>query len=793
MPIDIDQLKFLVKSAAQAPDKASQAMAAAAQAAKPAGGIPLPKDIKEESPAEGALSAEQQQREQEKLEQQRRQELESKENEIRGLKHELELEKVEREKMTNRYELDLRVRQEEAKLHAEREKLEKERSQIIQEKARQDNMFKAEEMRHQATLDKATYKQEAEIAKAQAKSMSDIARQQAQTLIATNDKARKASDKYYADATARINKEHPSVSPALQRQLDGAIASLGRFKKVHAKQIALPKPGTPPDFTKLAMIKWADVNPTGTPAQNTVTTGATQAATPKPTVPNTTAASNGATGAAGGSTTTAATSGGASAPATDRAAWIRSMNEEVRAQAKSDAREDAAWDRVNHGVYEGGGAYDAMRGAAYFSNQLARAKENNDQSSIDYYTKMLEQSKNMAASNLKNSQRTGNKVDQALYNSYTDQRTTVNDWSSHKDRYTTESQFDRDANAYADAAAQKKHAENGGGKWYQKLWDVTLGGTYAGVVNSVNDMRANMRNADYFGANRFWNTTFDDPSMRAAYNHTIQNHNYSDSLAGDIGSVAFNGAMAGMDIASLALIPFSGGASAAGWAALKAGAKGVLTAAAKQGLRAGTKQAVGSLGRGAINVTKGLGQGAVNYAKAHPIMTGLQAAGTGYTAYDAHNYEAYNPYTAEMNPDMIKISSAILPIPGEAPRMVKRANVFTAQTANRYYDAHNLNNEAYYNPAYSSLGKTVSGLISSFTGGLINPYKSINPHDIYLKPRAPISGVTLMNKVVNEADRTGNSNVHKVIANAATQKHTSEEPRNTNGTLRHPHYGASLV
>lgn len=792
MPIDIDQLKFLVKSAGQVPDKASQAMAAAAQAAKPAGGIPLPKEIKEESPAEGALSAEQQQREQEKLEQQRRQELESKENEIRGLKHELELEKVEREKMTNRYELDLRTRQEEAKLNAEKEKLEKERLQLVQEKARQDNMFKAEEMRHQATLDKATYKQEADIAKAQAKSMADIARQQAQTLIATNDKARKASDKYYADATARINKEHPSISPALQSQLDGAIASLGRFKKVHSKQLAIPKPGTPPDLTKLAMIKWADVNPTGAPAQNTATTGATQTTPPKTSVPSTTAASNGATGATGGSTSTA-TSGASSSAPPSREERIRRMNEQVRARARSYAAEAAAWDRANHGVYEGGGAYDAMRGAAYFSNQLARAKENNDQRSIDYYTKMLEQSKLMAQSNYQNSTRTGNKVDQALYKSYTDQRTTVNDWSSHKDRYTTESQFDRDANAYADAAAQKKHAENGGGTWYQKLWDVTLGGTYAGMVNSVNDMRANMRNADYFGANRFWNTTFDDPSMRAAYNHAVQNHNYSDSLAGDLGSLAFNGAMVGLDIGSLALIPFTGGASAAGWAALKAGAKGALTAAAKQGLRAGAKQAVGSLGRGAMNVTRGLGQGAVNYAKAHPIMTGLQAAGAGYTAYDAHNYEAYNPYTAELNPDMIKISSAMIPIPGEAPRMVKSANVFTAQTANRYYDAHNLNNEAYYNPAYSSLGKTIGGLISSFTGGLINPYKSISPHDIYLKPRVPISGTALMNKVVTEADQKGNSNVHKVIANAAAEKHSTEEPRNTNGTLRHPHYGTSLI
>ena len=781
MPIDIDQLKFLVKSAGQVPDKATQAMAAAAQTAKPAGGIPLPKELKEESPAESALSAEQQQREQEKLEQQRRQELESKENEIRGLKHELELEKVEREKMTNRYELDLRARQEEAKLRAEKEKLEKERLQVVQEKARQDNMFKAEEMRHQATLDKATYKQEAEIAKAQAKSISDIAKQQAQTLIANNDKARKASDKYYADASARLSKEHPSISPALQNQLDGAIASLGRFSKVHKKQVALPKPGTPPDLTKLAMIKWAvDENPTG---QNIPTTGTTQTSSASAKVPNSTSTSNGAPGSAG-VMTAAQHSGGSSAPKFDFDAHVRDAQAQADKRLQERSRENADRERVAHGVVEGKGAYDAMRGAAYFSNQLARAKENNDQKAIAYYTDQLNRSKSLAGSNLSRSERTGNKVDVALYKSYTDQRTTLNDSGSHKDWITTESQFDRDANAYADAAAQKKHLDNGGASWYNTLWDYTLGGAINGVVNSVNDMRANMRNADYFGANRFWNTTFDDPTMRAAYNHSIQNHNYSDSLAGDIGKIALNGGLAALDIASIAAIPFTGGASAAGLAALKAGAKGAITAAAKQGLRAGAKQAIGGVGRGMARA----GTGIANYAKAHPLRATGLATGAGLHAYSvASAPEDYytSPFTAEYDPSMIKLSSVALPIPGDTPRMVKGANVFTAQTANKYYDAHNLNNEAYYNPAYSSMGKTISGLINSFTGGLINPYKTINPYDIYLKPRLPYRGTELMNKAVIEADQVGNSNTHKVVANAAKSKHSYDLDHNTNGTLRH--------
>lgn len=764
MPIDIDQLKFLVKSAGQVPDKASQAMAAAAQAAKPAGGIPLPKDIKEESPAEGVLSAEQQQREQEKLEQQRRKELESKDNEIRGLKHELELEKVEREKMTNRYELDLRARQEEAKLRAEKEKLEKDRLQLAQEKARQDNMFKAEEMKHQATLDKATYKQEADIAKAQAKSVSDIARQQAQTLIATNEKARKASDKYYADATARLNKEHPSISPALQNQLDGAIASLGRFKKVHAKQMALPKPGTPPDLTKLAMIKWADENPTGAPAQNTPTTGPTQA--PKPAPVTTSGAGSNASSGGGGVTL--------------EQARARQAASQAKAMQNSLA-ESAAWERVNHGAARGGKAYDSMRGAAYFSNQIARAKERGDTNAVKYYTDLMNESKSIAQDNLATSVREGNKVDQALYNSYTDKRTTFNDLSSHKDWKTTESQFDRDANAYADAQAAKAHEEKGGGKWYQKLWDYSVGGVFNGLANSVNDMRANMRNADYFGANRFWNTTFQDPNMAAAYNHSIDNHNYSDSLAGDLASVGFNGLMAG-----LTFVPGAGqGIAAAGRAALLGG-KAVLGTALKQGVRAGVGHAARGLGKVPMRAAKGLVSNVKSNLNPRGLM-GNAGATVGFGALDAAMADdSYNPmYTAETDPSAVKYASATLPMPGEAPKHIKCASVYTAQTANKYYDAHNINNESYYKPIYSSIGKTISSLINSFTGGLINPYRAVGPYDIYVKPTVPVDGQDLMTRVVHDADRKGNSNVHKVIANAAAEKHAPKEISNTNGILRH--------
>ena len=780
MPIDIDQLKFLVKSAGQVPDKATQAMTAAAQTAKPAGGIPLPKEIKEESPAEGALSAEQQQREQEKLEQQRRKELESKENEIRGLKHELELERVEREKMTNQHALDEKVRQEEAKLKAERDKLEQDRFQLVQEKARQDNMFKAEEMRHQATLDKATYKQEAEIAKAQAKSMSDIAKQQAQTLIANNDKARKASDKYYADASARLNKEHPSISPALQSQLDGAIASLGRFSKVHKKQMALPKPGTPPDLTKLAMIKWAaDDNPTGVLARNAPTTGATQ------------------TSNAGATTSARAADGGPSG-LYDYDAYKAHMDESYKARAAERMNRKMRQDMISRGAIEGGNAYDAQRAAAYYSNQLAMAKDDNDTARQKYYEKLLNRTKAMASTNLGYSRRLGRKSDIASYKSYTHRHTNVNDWSSHKKRYTAESQYDRDANAYSDARAAHKHQAAGGGTWYQKAWDATLGGTYQGAFNAVSDMNANMDNANYFGANRFWNTTFDDNSMADAYYNSINNHNFSDSFGKDVGMIGLNTvlmpALDAWTIASLASIPVTGpagAASAAGSTALKTALKGGAKAAMGAGFRTGAKNVMSTAANQGVGAAaKLMGRNTLNYAAAHPWMTAGWGAYGGTTAYNAATHTYENPYTSNIDPsvdsiDMVKFSSANLPMPGEAPMRVKRANLFTAQTANNYYDGFNLNNESYYKPVFSGLGKTLSGLVSNLTGGLINPYKAITKYDIYRAP-APASSRDLMTRVVNEADSQGNSNIHKVVANAAEAKHSPKRWGNTNGTLQHP-------
>lgn len=824
MPIDIDQLKLLVKVATAVPqDKGSQAMAAAAQAAKPAGGIPLPKTIEEESPAEGALSAEQQQREQEKLEQQRRKEIEAKENEIRGLQHELDLERVERQKMTNRHELDMQVRQEEARLKAEKDKLEKERFQLVQEKARQDNLFKAEEMKHQATLDKATYKQEAEIAKAQAKSTADLAKQQAQSLIATNDKARKASDKYYADASARLTKEHPSISPALQSQLDGAIASLNRFRKVHNKQTAIPKPGTPPDFTKLAMVKWAELDS------------------------NMLAAILAGADGAGDSVD------------------LSSMSED-------EAR----------GVVEGGSAYDAIRAAAHFANLASEYQHKGDTAGARYYTNMSNNAKRVARINYNQSTDEG---DKALYESYLDTKSTINGLASHKDYHTEESQFDRDSNAYKDSIAQQEYNAKGGPSWLDYLYDYTLGAIYSDAYNGVTNAAAGYRNASRFGANRFWNTTFDDPALADAYYRSIAEQGYSDSVSMDAALAAggvIGGALSvtggGRAIAGLGKM----GLRAAGNRLLAGAGRGAATAAARRGAtQAGAaaargaagsaaESAAGAAGRAVANSTddvaraagKGVtngatgtanntANGAVNAAAndVSAVMGGSHGGmlsrvmnkakssirdswrpyefkdkrwykwpghAVGRTFGNAFRfasnpmiyypeeaaraaYSASQPYEADQQVDnemldmdyvapsvMNKSGSALIPVPGAAPALIKSGYNMTAQLANDYYDNQNMQNPSFYKDPYSASAKFLGNAVKYFTNGNVNPIQQVSRYDMYLNPRLPVSGTNLMQRVVYDTGQTNSSNIHTVIDNAARAKHGYNSVQPTNAATYRP-------
>lgn len=651
MPIDIEQLRSLVKfSTAIGPDKGSQAMAAAAQAAKPSGGIPLPKPVEDkDDPAAEAVSAEQQQMEQEKLEQQRRKELDAKENEIRGLKHELELERVEREKATNNHELDMRIRQEQDKLKSERDKLEKDRLQLIQEKARQDNMHKAEEMKHQADLDKATYKHEAEIAKQEAKATADIAKQQAQSYIATTDKSRAAADKYYSDAKARIaNETKPSISPALQNQLDGAIASLNRFRKVHQKQVAIPKPGTPP-LQKFAMVKWAYSE--------------------------------------------------------EEIADHARLNENNRQRHD---KEQAQRMLREQGIRYDSDSSDVARAAAHLNNYGFGAAAN---------TAMA------TARGLHNAEvASGNQRAIANWNSYMDTRSHWNGFNSHKDLITSESQADRDWNATANAKKEKEYSDR---SWWSKAPAFAadmIGDLYGNIHNTVSDAAANSRNAGYYGANRFWNTTFKDNALAADYYRSLQQNSYGDSVMGDIGNVGLHGIV--MPAVTAGATWFGG-----------------------------------------------------PWGTAASVLADMAASQTLRTHEAGPQFQQYG--------EAIK-SASVLPVPGAPPEMIKKSyNGLAGPTSNSYYDANNIGNTAYYNNPYNSGAgwwlKTLGGVVSGLTGGLVNPYKTVSSHDMFIRPKSIIPGHQLLTNVVQDTKITGNSNVHDVVNRAAMEKHRPGQVTNYNG------------
>lgn len=235
MAINLTDLQALVKKAAQPADPGSQAMALAAQAARPPGGMPLPKPVEGQDPAGEALTAEQQAMEQEKLEEQRRSELEKKDKEIQALQGDLQKEQVEREKALAQAEIAQQSQKAQQALQAEKDKL-----------AQQKTLAQAGEIQHKAQLEKETAQQQVAIAQEKAKALMDIAKQNAQSYIKTTDDARKKSDEYYESRKAQLAAQQPGFSPALQTQMSGAIEALHNVGKLKAKMHALPSPGTPP-------------------------------------------------------------------------------------------------------------------------------------------------------------------------------------------------------------------------------------------------------------------------------------------------------------------------------------------------------------------------------------------------------------------------------------------------------------------------------------------------------------------------------------------------------------------
>ena len=238
--------EFINKRAAEQQDPGAQAMAAAAQAATPPGGIPLPKPIEQpsEEGGENMVPEEKLQAEKEKLEAQRRAELEKKENEIRGLQHELDLERVERQKAIAENELKEKSRQQEEQFKQEREKLDAERQKLEQDKALQSNTQQAELIKHQADMERETSKQVADIAQQKAKAIEDIAKQNAQQYIKTTQQSQQQTNRYFAEQQKKFKSENPTMSTALQNQIGNAVSAAKSVANHHRKIASfIPIPG----------------------------------------------------------------------------------------------------------------------------------------------------------------------------------------------------------------------------------------------------------------------------------------------------------------------------------------------------------------------------------------------------------------------------------------------------------------------------------------------------------------------------------------------------------------------
>lgn len=245
-----DVFECINKRAAEQQDPGAQAMAAAAQAATPPGGIPLPKPIDNsegEEDGKNMIPEEKVQAEKEKLELQRRAELEKKENEIRGLQHELDLERVERQKATAEKELDEKRRQQDEQLKQERAKLDAERQKLEQDKALQSNTQQAELIKHQADMERETSKQMADIAQQKAKAIEDIAKQNAQQYIKTTQQSQQQANRYFAEQQKKFRAENPAMSTALQNQINNAVSAAKRVTNHHRKIASfIPMPSSAP-------------------------------------------------------------------------------------------------------------------------------------------------------------------------------------------------------------------------------------------------------------------------------------------------------------------------------------------------------------------------------------------------------------------------------------------------------------------------------------------------------------------------------------------------------------------
>ena len=633
MAINLTDLQALVKKAAQPMDPGSQAMALAAQAAKPPGGMPLPKPVDGQDPAGEALTAEQQAMEQEKLEEQRRSELEKKDKEIQALQGDLQKEQVERERAAAQAEIAQQAQKAQQALQAEKDKL-----------SQQKTLAQAGEIQHKAQLEKETAEQQVAIAQEKAKALMDIAKQNAQSYVKTTDDARKKADEYYESRKAQLAAQQPGFSPALQTQMSGAIDALHNVGKLRAKMHAIPAPGTPP------VMKMAST---------TTTTPMTEIPKPPTAQPIKPVAPIKTSNIASQSASTNIPQPGAppqrtamdddfdKSMAQARQQYGNRLYQQYMGGATTAGQKAVGAAQMENAIAEAEGKGDSTQ-ANYLRQQLAMAQSNNEWSTSHLQQKAnagdLEAKKQLAQLGDLNYKKNQNTWYGSLWN--TVQGVNPAAWALEGVSKLTGgavpslfyqpdqvSQLDQIRNQYKNQQDQKNSTLNQWGQksWYDpRLWAsgvVNAGdwvgenvlGSFKDVANSVDNWSqardmADRRGVDlnWFGANSGNSAMLNDMNLAAEQNGLSTNQ------WSHLGSTAGNAALAGATVAASALSGGTAGAviggARAGIGALRAGQ--ALSTAAKVGRGAMQGQrAAWAANRAAQVANMSRGQKALHYAK----------------------------------------------------------------------------------------------------------------------------------------------------------------------------------
>lgn len=246
MALNINLIRTTVKEASKnAPlPPGQQAMMNAAKIATPPGASALPPPIQQAETPGDVVSAERQAAEAEKLEQQRRNELDKKDQEIHKLQGEIQQAKLDNEREKIRAEQKEREMQMQADLQKREQAYLTRMRQEQKALDQKQNNFAVSEAKHKAQLEKDTAAEQVKMEQAKSKALMDIAKQESDRYIKTTEDARRTADAYFDQQKKELEAARSAVSPALMSQMQGAVKSvqgLAKLRQKSAVDAVLPK------------------------------------------------------------------------------------------------------------------------------------------------------------------------------------------------------------------------------------------------------------------------------------------------------------------------------------------------------------------------------------------------------------------------------------------------------------------------------------------------------------------------------------------------------------------------